>query len=259
MSESFELEQTVRELQAQLAEQRQITDAQHEQLTALSLGRTSPRTGRRIRRFGFSSIAGLCLALLFGTVALAAIPGAGGVISGCYDKKEGNLRVIDAQAGKKCERSEAALIWNQTGPQGPQGLPGAQGPAGGPGPKGDKGDKGDPGPQGQQGPQGVPGVPGVPGLSGLHTIVDRGADHNDFNSNQMKMIGITCPSNQRLTGGGAMVFVSLADPNGFKQPIALTANTPDGFNGWFARAVETSPTDDDWDIIIYAICADVPQ
>jgi len=262
MPESFEFEQAVRDLQAELAEQRRITETQREQLATLFHNCTPPRTSRRIRRLGFSGVAALCLALLFGTVALAAIPGAGGAISGCYDKRDGKLRVIDAQAGKKCDRSEAALTWNQTGPQGlpgakgepgAQGLPGAQGPAGGPGPKGDKGD---PGPQGLPGAQGLQGSPGI---SGLETIVDRGADHNDFNSNPMKMISITCPETKRLISGGAMVFVSLADGVGFSRPIALTANTPDGTNGWFARAVETAPVDSDWDIIIYAICANVAQ
>jgi hypothetical protein len=64
---------------------------------------------------------------LFGSVALAAIPGATGVITGCCDKKSGELRVIDAEAGKTCKRDEQQISWNQTGPQG---LPG---------PKGDKG------------------------------------------------------------------------------------------------------------------------
>jgi len=32
-----------------------------------------------------------------------------------------------------------------------------------------------------------------------------------------------------------------------------------GFNGWFARAVKTAPVNSDWDIIAYAICANVAE
>jgi hypothetical protein len=52
-------------------------------------------------------------------VAWAAIPDAG-VIHGCYVKKSGALRVIEA--GKTCKATEATLDWNQQGLQGPPGT-----------------------------------------------------------------------------------------------------------------------------------------
>jgi hypothetical protein len=64
-----------------------------------------------------------------GGVAYATIPGASGIISGCYDTKTGDLRVIDAEAGETCEGKESSLDWNQTGPQGEQGPPGPAGTA----------------------------------------------------------------------------------------------------------------------------------
>jgi hypothetical protein len=70
------------------------------------------------------------LGLAAAGIAYATIPDSGGVIHGCYDTKTGALRVIDAGG---CVSKEAALNWNQTGPQGPQGIqgvPGPQGPAG---------------------------------------------------------------------------------------------------------------------------------
>jgi hypothetical protein len=82
-----------------------------------------------------------------GSIAWAAIPGAGGVIQGCYDSG-GNLKVVEALP---CAKGYTALQWNQQGPQGLQGPKGdkgdlgPQGPGGPQGPKGDKGDKGDPG------------------------------------------------------------------------------------------------------------------
>jgi len=51
-------------------------------------------------------------------IAIAAIPGAGGTISACYDSK-GAMRVIDAQAGARCTNKETPLTFNATGPTGP--------------------------------------------------------------------------------------------------------------------------------------------
>ncbi len=109
--------------------------------------------------------------LVVGSVALAAIPGADGVISGCYNTKNGKLRVID-QKTDSCNNEETAISWNESGPAGPAGP---QGPAGGVGPQGPQGVKGDPGtqgdvgpagPAGAQGPQGDAGAPGPAGPSG---------------------------------------------------------------------------------------------
>jgi hypothetical protein len=60
--------------------------------------------------------------------AQAAIPGADGVINGCYNKTTGNLRVVDS--GSPCTNAESALSWNQAGTQGQPGPQGPQGPSG---------------------------------------------------------------------------------------------------------------------------------
>jgi hypothetical protein len=57
-------------------------------------------------------IAGAVVALGAG-FAYAAIPGAQGVINGCYEKRTGLLRVIDAEAGKKCTYWETPITWSQ--------------------------------------------------------------------------------------------------------------------------------------------------
>ncbi|MGH3767610.1 MAG: collagen-like triple helix repeat-containing protein, partial [Pseudonocardiaceae bacterium] len=87
----------------------------------------------------------------------AAIPNSSAdVITGCYQTFLGNLRVIDAQAGQRCNVLEKQLNWNQTG------VPGL---------------KGDPGPQGPVGPVGAPGLAGEPGSSAgdqvFFTIADK--------------------------------------------------------------------------------------
>lgn len=70
--------------------------------------------------------------LLAGVVGLvyAGIPGTNGVITGCYKKSNGRLRVIDAEDGAKCKKGERRLRWNRTGPPGPRGLQGAPGRTG---------------------------------------------------------------------------------------------------------------------------------
>lgn len=86
----------------------------------------------RKRTLVFAAAGALLATAIVGGLALAAIPGAGGVINGCYQKNEGQLRVIDA-ATDSCRPSEVPLSWNQTGAaglqgeQGEQGVPGAAG------------------------------------------------------------------------------------------------------------------------------------
>jgi len=72
------------------------------------------------------------LAVAAGSAAFAAIPDAGGVVHACYDKQTGLLRATDTATNlpKGCTAKEAALTWNQ---QGPQGIAGPQGPKGDPG------------------------------------------------------------------------------------------------------------------------------
>ncbi len=65
-----------------------------------------------------------------GAYAITSIPGANGVIHGCYQKKTGILRVVAARS--RCSRSEQPIAWNQQGPNGAKGNTGpAIGPAGG--------------------------------------------------------------------------------------------------------------------------------
>jgi hypothetical protein len=78
-------------------------------------------------------------AVLAGGVAYAAIPDSNGVINGCYQKKVGNLRVIDPSAGQTCRHSEVPIRWSQTGPQGPAGPQGPTGDTGATGPAGPAG------------------------------------------------------------------------------------------------------------------------
>jgi hypothetical protein len=72
-------------------------------------------------------------ALAAGGIAYASIPDGSGVIHGCYEKKDGTLRVIDTGSGGSCSaKKENPLDWNQKGPRGAPGPTGPTGPQGAP-------------------------------------------------------------------------------------------------------------------------------
>jgi collagen triple helix repeat protein len=107
---------------------------------------------------------------VFGVAAAvqADIPDSG-VIHACYQKVNGQLRVIDTDQGQTCRPSENALSWNQTGPTGATGARGATGPTGArgaTGPTGPKGTTGATGPKGSTGPAGPTGPKGATGATG---------------------------------------------------------------------------------------------
>ncbi|MFY9580903.1 MAG: hypothetical protein WAQ33_16445 [Gaiellaceae bacterium] len=91
----------------------------------------------------FSAAAGAVAAFaLAGGIAWAAIPAAGGAINGCYQKNQGQLRVIDPGTDD-CRPSEVGIVWNQ------QGV------------KGDRGEKGEAGAPGKDGRDGRDGLDGT--------------------------------------------------------------------------------------------------
>lgn len=78
--------------------------------------------GRLLRRFAGPLVLGAAAVLAVAAVAGAAIPDSDDdEIHGCYQKNQGQLRVIDAQAGQSCRPSEVSLVWNQEGVQGETG------------------------------------------------------------------------------------------------------------------------------------------
>ena len=109
------------------------------------------------------TIGGLAAGLILGAaaVAVAAIPDSNtGVISACMKTRDGTIRIIDFQAGRRCITGETLITWNQKGVLGAQGATGAQGALGG------TGSQGAPGATGPQGPLGLQGAPGLQGAQG---------------------------------------------------------------------------------------------
>jgi hypothetical protein len=155
-------------------------------------------------------VIGALAGVLLGAVGIgwAAIPSGGGsVISGCYEKRTGVLRVIDAEAGKTCTQWETPISWSQQGPKGDPGVAGAKGEpgaTGAPGLPGVAGPAGPAGPAGERGERGEKGEKGDPGAAGaaLESIEQ-----------------LSCP----LAPGRGFVRAAPSAPNG---PLALTCERP---------------------------------
>ena len=139
-----------------------------------ALVRMHRKTLRRRARWMIAS--SLTTVLVAGGLAWAAgaIPGADGVIHGCYNDTNGNLRVIDP-ATTSCRIAETAIFWSQQGPKGDQGLQGPKGDKGDQGLQGPKGDQGLQGPKGDKGDQGLPGAKGDAGAPGISTATFAGS------------------------------------------------------------------------------------
>ena len=203
--------------------------------------KTGPRGPSRL----VVAVVAMAMVLAGGAVAAASIPDSTtGVISACYERTTGLLRLIDAQAGRKCASWETATSWNVRGPVGPAGAPGAVGAAGGPGPEGPEGPagpEGAAGPAGPEGPRGPAGLAitsiddlrgltcsrpgGIPGGTGV-TVAATGA------------VAITClvadafePNDTRATK-----WVIGAVPGAQEFPFSATV-APPGDVDWFALPV----------------------
>jgi hypothetical protein len=214
---------------------------------------------------------------LVGGVAFAtgAIPGSDGVIHGCYNTNNGQLRVVDAATS--CKNPETAIQWSQTGPQGPQGIQGPQGvqgvkgdtgeqgPQGIQGPKGDTGDqgpkgdtgergpKGDTGQQGPQGDQGAQGQQGVQGPAGANGV---SGYHQVFYNytvagSSLNTSSESCPSGEVVLGGGSWLFTT---PNGFDIPPTVIQSAPISAATWEVK-INNVGSVRSWDYALVITCA----
>jgi hypothetical protein len=89
------------------------------------------------RRFGLRSGATIAVitasavaAVGVASVATGTIPSGNGVINACYATGDGQLRVVDREAGETCPKNFTPLEWNQKGIKGDPGTTGPQGPQG---------------------------------------------------------------------------------------------------------------------------------
>ncbi len=141
--------------------------------------------------------AGVVAVFAVAAVAYGAIPGAGGVISACFDKQSGQTRIYDAEGGqpKSCRKSETAISWNQ------------------------------------QGPKGDTGTQGSPGLSGHEVVFKAGSRFAE----EPGIFGVTdnvdCPDGKVAFGGGGSGVIVRSD--GTTDGVAdVFSSRPNGGAGW---------------------------
>ena len=244
-----------------------------------------------LRRRGVRALL-IATAMLAGAtgIALATIPGSSGVISGCYEKRTGILRVIDAGAGKQCLSFETPISWNQqglkgdpgtqgiqgpkgdTGAIGPQGNAGPSGPkgadstvAGPPGQKGDQGIQGDPGPKGDPGEPGERGAIGPPGPAGPQGPAGAGTGAQvvritpvALETTPQQFAEAFCPLGKVATGGGYRFTAPINFPTDVVPVVSEPKQDPStGRLGWSvgARVIGGGSPASPWAIIVYVICA----
>ena len=156
------------------------------------------RAGRRALLVG----GGLALAVLVaGGVAYATIP-SNGVITGCYTKSGGTLRVIDANV-TNCRPSETLLSWNVAG------VPG------------------------QDGADGEDGADGQDGVSG-YELVSEDEAFGSTTTSAFGTVSVNCPAGKKVLGGGS-TFVGPAGTPVSYGSNAITSSYPDSDGtGWNA-------------------------
>lgn len=193
---------------------------------------------------------------LFGiaTAVQADIPD-GGVIHACYQKNNGQLRVIDSTAGQACNPAEKSLTWSQVGPTGAKGATGARGATG---PKGATGARGSTGPRGPSGPKGATGAKGATGPAGGLSNVQKVQATGTPAADGFASAFVNCPAGTTLTGGGADILGLVGDAEGFGPRI--TASEPFNPNQWLAVALApsswlTNGDNSQWQVDAYALCA----
>lgn len=216
------------------------------------------RTLRGYRPTPAVAIAVTALVVATTGVAVAAIPGGRGEITGCYATKtsllglthsKGDMRIIDE--ADSCRSYETALTWNRTGPQGPTGPQGNTGAVGAPGPAGATGQAGDRGPQGQsgavgpqgdaglQGPQGDKGDPGASGGLAGYERVSKTTTFQTDNEGQAAFAGsVQCPAGKKLLGTGGWRMTS------------APRSAPSAIVTWYADSIrEELPSDGEYRVL----------
>jgi hypothetical protein len=244
---------------------------------------------RRRGTTGF--VAGVAVAAMLagGGIALAAMPStANGMFTGCALKTTGALRVVDAQAGKRCTTKERTISWSKgwtyrgtwaagtayatgdvvvadglgyTARARSTGKPpatnpatwgslGANGPAGPTGPTGPTGQTGPAGATGPAGPVGPVGAQGPPG--GVDLTYLTGPDVT-VEAGSQQFGELLCPDGKSAIGGGVFTFgdssVSLNDS--YPEDGDDPDELPD--DGWAADVNNAGAAAETFNL--YVICA----
>ncbi|MGH9137863.1 MAG: hypothetical protein ACRD0G_12560 [Acidimicrobiales bacterium] len=184
---------------------------------------------RRPMRSAWVAIVVVTAVAVASGVAYGAIPGADGVLHGCYQATggaTGALRVVDE--GGQCRVGERPISWNE---RGPAGDPGPQGPPG------------ETGPAGPAGPQGESGATGPAGVSGYNTHVSEVM----VTAGSNEVLEAKCDSGTKAMGGG---FHQIG--GGLEVQSSIM---PDSGDSWAVQVFNRS--DRDQLLVAQVICAAV--
>lgn len=182
-------------------------------------------------------IIGLTSVLLSGglLVASADVPhSTTGVYTACVRNLNGNVRLIDKEAGESCNAFETEKSWNKVGPQGPAGPQGETGPAG---------------------PQGEPG--GLAGYELVTKIREPSEDLSGGRSPGDESNTITCPPGKIVLSGGIKPYTSTTISGNAPEPyIVETRGAPSNFSYPSADNAWTTVVIAHWNgYTMYALCA----
>jgi hypothetical protein len=159
-----------------------------------------------------------------------------GVINGCVPKHGGSLQVL--RTGKKCQKRQVTLSFNEHGRAGTAGI------------------------NGMNGTNGAPGISGTNGTSGLTGYQVVSAATTLTTTDHQQLVA-TCPTGDTAIAGGGLV-AALSQP----APIDTAGSYPTlngGVvnagakpNGWlFSANTQNLANVAGWRITTYAICADI--
>lgn len=150
-------------------------------------------------------------------IALAAIPGSDGTITGCLKKSGGNLRVIDA-AVTNCKSDEQRLDWNVQGPAGQAGENGTN---------------------------------GTDGVSGWEMVTDTRSYGSDTTF-AFGGLSVDCPTGKKVVGGGGSV---LTDEGATASGYNVLQSYPESDGtGWHASFEVDNAIGNPFTETVYAIC-----
>lgn len=190
----------------------------------------------------------LAIVVVAGGLAWATghIPGDDGVIHGCFNTSNGNLRVIDATT-TSCKSSESAIFWNQEGVPGDDGTDGVDGVDGSNGTNGVDGSNGTDGTNGDTGDTGQQGPPGV---SGYEIVTS--TSHIDFDG--YRSLTAQCPSGKSVLGGGVSGTV-YQDVSETTSDLLVSSRPTTPAPGWTATIKLAVNESSVVAHTVYAICA----
>ena len=96
-------------------------------------------------------------------------------------------------------------------------------------------------------------------MSGAEIVLFQGDPSSDDKSESVR-----CPDGKIVVGGGARITGAQGGIDPAPAGVAITASHPVGLTGeksavWTATAGEVVAVDENWGLIVYAVCAAVPE